>query len=362
MKGRATSPRASSKSRSLRAILWIGIVAMRSLPLLISYPDELHSLESIANDLGFTEEQRELAMGLYAKRIPPLVHRKCLPYLFGVSARLIAAMEREPRRYYRIYSVKKATGGTRQIEAPRRFLKLIQIWINSHVLSHTEVPTCVIGFVKGRNIFDNAKVHAPNKNLMVIDIQNFFPSITLEKVTRVFDSLGLPPEVSLQLGRLCCLGSRLPQGAPTSPTLANVVFRPVDDTLQELTTEWNCKYTRYADDLAFSGSRRFSPKDVDQLAEIIERFGLSINHKKTRIIGQGGRQIVTGLVVNKNGLPLRAKRRLWRAIFHRASRHPHEFLDQASVLVGLASFVSQFSPNIAAKYKAIAEEVQRRRG
>ncbi len=334
---------------------------MRPLPLLVSHREERQSIDSLAADLNWSREEYGLAKRLYASRIPPLVNRKCLPYLFGVSSRLIAAMGRNPGRYYRIYSVKKVTGGTRRIEAPRRFLKVIQTWINTHICRHATMPDWVIGFVQGRNIFDNGKAHAPNKNLMVVDIQDFFPSVSLEMVKRVFVSMRLPTDVSDQLGKLCCLQGRLPQGAPSSPALANIVFKSADNLLQEQSAKWGCKYTRYADDLAFSGSRRFSQKDVERVKKIIGRFGFTINETKTRIVGQGGRQIITGLVVNRNALPPRTKRRLWRAIFHRASQHPREFTGRVSALFGVASFVNQFSPELAAEYFAIAGEVSRRR-
>lgn len=334
---------------------------MRPLPLLVSHPEKPESVKDIGIDLGFDQGEIGLAMRLYAKRIPPLVNRGCLPYLFGVSGRLVASIERKPAPFYRIYSITKATGGKRQIEAPRRFLKLIQAWINTRICSHMYVPGCVIGFVKGRSIFDNGKVHARSKNLMVVDIKDFFPNVNLEKVGRVFSSLGLPEEVSLQLGRLCCLDGRLPQGAPTSPALANQVFREADELLKKEAKRWHCRYTRYADDLAFSGSRRFTQKDVARVGEIIGRFGFSINRKKTRIVGQGARQILTGLVVNRKALPPREKRRLWRAIFHKASEHPREFSNEVSTLIGIASYVNHFSPTLREKYMNIAMKVHRGR-
>lgn len=330
---------------------------MSSLSLLVSFPDEPGSLEILASQLGWDSQAVSVAQRLYAKRLPPLADTSALPYIFGVSPKLFSAMGRAPARYYRRFSRAKRGGGSRDIEAPRRFLKVIQRWINEHVLSSVELPPCVLGFVRGSNIFDNGKLHTDGKNLMVVDIRDFFPSVQRKEIDGLFNDLGFPPPVAKQLGSLCSYDERLPQGAPTSPAIANGVFRAADAKLAKLATSWDCEYSRYADDLAFSGPKNFTKADVKRVETVVKRYGFAINPSKTRRIGPGGCQIVTGLVVNITAQPPRWKRRLWRAMFDRASKHPREFFEREPRLRGIAAFVNQYDSTLASEYRAVADMV-----
>ena len=268
-------------------------------------------------------------------------------------------MSTNPKRYYRTYRITKKAGGYRRIEAPRRFIKLIQRWIYIYILSTRELPETVTGFARGKNIFSNAQPHIPNKNLMVVDIKDFFPSIDYQDVYRTFKSFGFPTKVNALLSRLCTLYRRLPQGAPTSPALANLVFHPVDLALQELANSWDCAYSRYADDIALSGNAPFSKKHTKAVSDTLKDWGFRTNHRKTRIIGGGGKQILTGLVVNTSGLPPRQKRRRWRAMFHQASVEPSKFLGKSQTLTGISAFVNEYDGKLASIYFNIAGRVVR---
>lgn len=335
---------------------------MSHLPLLVSFPDEPESIEVLADQLSWDADAEGMARELWEKGLPPLVDTACLPYLFGVSGKLLSAMGRFPERYYRRCRVPKKDGGVREIDAPRRFLKVIQWWINDHILSGQPMRSCVVGFLKGKSIFDNGRPHAEGKNLMVVDIAGFFPSVGMPRVADVFEDLGFPDGVSHQLARLCCLDGKVPQGAPTSPAVANLVFREADEELAGMAESWGCQYTRYADDLAFSGSRHFTREDMSEVEGVLNAHGFSANESKSRILGSGARQILTGLVVNVKPQPPRWKRRLWRAMFHRASKQPHEFLGREDVLAGIAAFVNQFNPKLAEEYRTVADEVRQRAG
>ena len=323
---------------------------MSSIPLLASFPPNRESLRILGKELSWSTESRNKAQDLFDQGLPPLIDTSVLPFLFGVSAKLIAAMGKFSERYYRTFEVPKKSGGQRKIEAPRRFLKLLQRWIYAHMLCKSTFPSYVTGFVSGRSIFDNAKYHLSGRNLLVIDIQDFFPSVKPDAILSVFKSVGFPLPVAHQLSSLCTLYGRLPQGAPTSPAIANLAFTAVDKQLYELTGNWRCHYTRYADDMTFSGSKSFTNRDIDIVARILMPYGFLVNRSKSRIIGSGGRQIVTGLVVNRVAQPPRYKRRMWRAMFHRAFMHPREFSGRVGELQGVASFVNQFSPSLASKY------------
>ena len=331
---------------------------MSGLPLLVSLLDEQLSIDVLADQLSWDGAQVKLAKKLFRRGLPPLVDTQTLPYLFGVRPKFVSAMGRFPERYYRSFSLPKHRGpGTRTVQSPRQALKVIQQWTYQHILLSLKLPPCVMGFVRGRSIVDNARHHTAGRNLMVVDVQDFFPSIRIEQVQKVFRDIGFPDSVSGQLASLCCIYGRLPQGAPTSPALANAVFSGADSDLRGLASSWKCQYTRYADDLAFSGGRHFSKVDVRQIGAILKRYGFAINPLKTRRQGPGGRQLVTGLVTNVNVQPPRWKRRTWRAMFHRASNHPREFADRWRHLLGIAAFVKQYDQILAKRYRKIARSL-----
>lgn len=330
---------------------------MNYLPSYISlqYTEDL--IGTLQNELGLDSGEISKAKELLNKNLPPLVKPEVLSFLFGISNRFIYSMSRSSEQYYRVYKISKKRGGTRQIEAPRRYLKLIQRWIHFYILRTHELPSAVTGFVRGENIFSNAEPHIPSKNLMVLDIKDFFPSVEWKEVVKIFKSFGFPIKVCYLLAGLCTFESRLPQGAPTSPTLANLAFLPVDRALQDLANGWNCVYTRYADDIAFSGDTPFSRKDMREVSKILREWGFHINYKKSRIIGSGGRQILAGLVVNTSGLPPRYKRRRWRAMFHKAELEPTKYLEQSSKLKGIAAFINEYNNELSTKYFKIADKI-----
>lgn len=330
---------------------------MMHLSRLVSLPDELASLEFLAQQLSWGETETKVAHDLWEKGLPPLADTETLPYIFGVRPKFMSAMGRFPQTYYRRFRVAKHRGGMREIWAPRRALKVVQRWINHHMLSSVELPSYVMGFVKGRNIVANARLHTEGTNLMVVDIEDFFPSVNAEMIKRVFEELGFPSLVARQLTSLCSLEGKLPQGAPTSPAIANAVFRGADTELKKLADSWQCHYSRYADDLAFSGPKRFTVAEIHEVESIVNTHGFAVNRSKSRRTGAGGRQLVTGLVVNYRAQPPRRRRRLWRAMFHRAARHPHEFSDRRKRLQGIAAFVNQYDPDLASEYREVADAV-----
>lgn len=330
---------------------------MYRLPFAISLektPDIMNALE-----LEFKLDTKELsaAKNLLESKLPPLVRPQIMSYIFGISYSLLLSMSRFPESYYRVYKIPKAGRKYRQIEAPRRFLKLIQRWIYDYMLSQRSLPSEVHGFTHDKDIFTNAEPHLGAKNIMVIDIKDFFPSIKKKSVKHFFKELGFPPKVVDRLTGLCTFDGRLPQGAPTSPALANIIFSPVDIDIINIAKEWGCEYTRYADDLIFSGNIKFTQKEKLRIARLIKEYGFQINNKKTRIIGSGGRHIVTGLVVNHKGLPLRSKRMEWRATFHQASLNPGKYKGKGLKLLGIASFINRYNSDLSNKYKQIAKKV-----
>ena len=271
---------------------------------------------------------------------------------------MIGSMSARPTNYYQAFRLPKKTGGYREIVAPRRFLKTIQRWILHNILTHLPKSPHVHGFVSEGSIFTNAAPHLSNRNIFACDLQDFFPSVSKARVLDVLkEHLPYPQPVARQLAGLCTRQAVLPQGSPTSPALANSAFHVADANLARLAGRWGCVYTRYADDLAFSGSRVFGRNDLESVGTIVTAAGFSLNPRKTRFLGPGSRQLVAGIVVNHSGLPPRSTRRRWRALFHRAELFPREFRDRGTQLAGIASFVKQYDSDLAMRYFKVARGV-----
>lgn len=334
---------------------------MKHLPFLLSLENSPDVIETLKREFKLKPYQVDRAGSLLDKGYPPLVRADVLAYMLGVSNGLIVSLSKFQEKNYRIYEVKKAGGGTRVIEAPRSYLKMVQRWIYDYVLSRTELPEYITGFAPGKDIFKNADIHLKikKKNVMIIDIKNFFPSISERRVFEVFRRFGFPVKVSYRLAKLCTLEKRLPQGAPTSPMLANIAFLPVDLRLEELARTWGCAYSRYADDIAFSREEMFAMEDMNEVIRIVRDEGFEINDKKSRIIGSGGRQVLAGLVVNQVGQPVRKKRMLWRSRFHHAEKDPKEFLDKVDELRGIVAYVDQYDSGLAKKYAGVIEKIDK---
>ena len=217
---------------------------------------------------------------------------------------------------YHCYPLTQKNGKQRWIEAPIHPLKTIQ-----HELLHTlfyqfPVHTCAHGFVPYRSIITHAQNHVQQKWVFTLDLQDFFPSTHRGLVESCLFPLLTPrftPQQQQMIIDLCLLKNRLPQGAATSPYLSNLVFKSFDHTLSQWAQQYHLNYSRYADDLSFSGS--YVPQDFyKQISKLVQPY--KINAKKTRVYSRGTRQQVTGLVVNERVNLPRSQRRVLRAIAH----------------------------------------------
>lgn len=216
---------------------------------------------------------------------------------------------------YAHFSIPKKTGGTRNIDAPSFALKEIQRWILTNILSKLNPGPFSHGFIKNRSIVTNAKIHVKQELVLGIDLKDFFPSIKFNRIFGFFKSLGYNQNVSKVLTELCTYELHLPQGSPASPMLSNLIAWHLDIELAHFCKINDLKFSRYADDITISGSRNL-PIHVETIKKIIEKNGFEINDKKTRILGRGRRQIVTGLNVNDKTSISREKKRKIRSIVH----------------------------------------------
>ena len=334
---------------------------MRPLPLLPSVPSD-DPIAYLERELKWDHEWTGQAKELYARRLPPLGTVRTLPFLFGVSPTLIHHMLSSPQHYYRTFHIPRHNRSARRIHAPRVALKVIQRWIHDHILPKMTVHEAATAFAPSGGIFVNATPHVGAANLLKMDVLEFFPSVRPTDVYEAFDTLGFNNPVTQQLTGLVTYCNGLPQGAPTSPLLANAVMYSVDSALNRLAAEWHGHYTRYADDLTFSSNQhRFNLDDVARVAEVLHKVGFKANEEKTRIIGGGFRHVVAGVSMSTSTMAPRAKRRAWRALFHQASLAPKAYTSRYDEMNGIAGFVGQYAPTLSARYREIAALVGQNR-
>ena len=214
-----------------------------------------------------------------------------------------------PNRY-KTFLIKKKSGGLREINAPCRQLGILQYILNIVFKAVYTPNSSAMGFTEGRSVVSNASVHAGHHYVFNIDLENFFPSIPQ---ARVWKRLQLPPfnlkkEIANVVAGLCCHPNSektmcvLPQGAPTSPLLTNAICDKLDRRMCGVAKRFGLHYSRYADDMTFSSMHNVYQEGSDfrvEIKRIIEDQGFKMNDKKTRLLRDGARQEVTGLIVNQ---------------------------------------------------------------
>ncbi|MFP5382709.1 MAG: reverse transcriptase domain-containing protein [Gammaproteobacteria bacterium] len=250
---------------------------------------------------------------------------------------------------YHTWTVPKRSGGDRTITAPAPALKSVQRAILDQLLSTLPVHPAATGFVTGRSIVDNATPHAGQPLVTNMDIRDFFPGTGVPLIRRTCLQLserGLSTRACLFIADICSYHGGLPVGAPTSPTIANQVLRPVDHALAVAAARHDVRYTRYADDITFSGTHaatllRFARR-------LLGKLGYTIDEKKTNLFRRGRRQMVTGLVVNVRPTMARALRRQLRAAVDRRARGEQPLWQGVPVsdaqLAGQLAFLAQTQP------------------
>ena len=217
----------------------------------------------------------------------------------------------EDKRYATFY-IPKRTGEKRRIDSPTTNVKILQQKLNQVLQCvYTSKPS-VHGFAIGKNVRSNANAHLGKRWVFNIDLKDFFPSINFGRVRGMFmgKPYCLPQDVSTVLAHLCCFQGSLPQGAPTSPAISNMICAQMDSQLQQLAKINRSTYTRYADDITFSTTNRRFPADVgfidsldqlhpgNRLEQTIVDNGFSINSRKIWLRGRNHRQVVTRVTVN----------------------------------------------------------------
>jgi RNA-directed DNA polymerase len=270
--------------------------------------------------------------------------------------------------HYRRFTVPKKTGGTRLISAPMPKMKQAQTWILKNILEKVPVHTAAHGFVPGRSIVTNAAAHVGRAVVVNMDLKDFFPTLGFPRVFGLFRSLGYSRQSSTILASICtepdvetleldgkrwyvhASERRLPQGSPASPMITNLVCHRLDHRLSGLAAKLGFTYTRYADDLTFSGDPTRVQTLLGAVRGIVTEEGFVVHPDKTRIMRRASRQEVTGLIVNDRlGVP-RDLRDRWRAVAFKVRMSGPEGKkfgntpDVMAALYGFAAFVRMVDP------------------
>jgi RNA-directed DNA polymerase len=293
----------------------------------------------------------------------------------------------EKLRNYRYESRPRPNGLPRVIEIPKARLKEIQRWVLREILDRIPVHSTAHGFTRARSVVTHAALHTASEDVLQFDLEDFFASVTAGRVFGIFRTAGYSREVAHTLTGLCTnviplevwaalprntdprlvsprfwLGRRLaaphlPQGAPTSPSLANLAAYRLDLRLSRLAESLGLKYSRYADDLAFSGRIRREVSLVELVARIVRGEGFALNLRKTRRQAAATRQSVCGVVVNAHPNVVRREYDRLKATLHNAARHGPSSQNRAGArdfrahLQGRIAWVASINPERGEKLR-----------
>ncbi|MGR8933227.1 MAG: reverse transcriptase family protein [Gammaproteobacteria bacterium] len=381
-----------------------------------AFPDvtKKQLVEFIANDSQFAVDWRKYREELRLRRfsleptpepaakltcdIPPLHNFKELAAWLGLSLgqldqyagnRCVATYPVETRfRHYHYHWKPKKGGQPRLIEAPKQRIADVQRQIYLGILEHIPLHEACHGFRKRHSCRTYVAHHAGKSVVIRMDLENFFVSVPLRRIHALFTAIGYREAIARRLAGLCCnqtppdvLGENpqltwlqrkqlmtphLPQGAPSSPVLANLCAYKLDVRLSALAKKIGGEYTRYADDLAFSGNAyfagvaRYLPVLV---AHIAATEGFSVNHRKTRIMSQSVSQRLTGMTLNRFPNCMRKDYDRLKAILYNCirfgprSQNSEKLPDFKAHLYGRIAFMRSLNPQKAGKLERLYEKI-----
>lgn len=237
------------------------------------------------------------AKKLYDNGLPIIFDQTHCALLIGIDNEYIHQMSNAPEFFYRSFFIKKRNGKQRRIDEPLPDLKKVQSWILTEILYKVSCSKFAKAYIRKKSIKDNVRFHRKQKMVVTVDLKDFFPSIKSGHILNVFLSMGYNIPVATLLTRLCCLRESLPQGAPTSAYLSNLVLLSFDELISNYCVKKGIRFTRYADDLTFSGNFDISAL-IFMLDFHLPFYGLKRNKNKFKVMRYGTRQFVTGIVVN----------------------------------------------------------------
>lgn len=283
-----------------------------------------------------------------------------LSKLLGIRASILTKIIFASQFFYREFNIPKKSGGTRTISTPYPILSYCQKWVLDEILKKISVTENATAYKRKSSIIKNASIHLNNKQLLKIDLKDFFDSISSRKINSIFLSLGYSEKVSHFLTAICCKSNCLAQGACTSPYLSNIVSIELDKKIDYLARKHNLIYSRYADDICVSGDI-IENEFIDILKTEISNYGFTINNKKSCLKLESQRKIITGIIVTDRLNTPKKYRREFRKNFHYLQKNGvNEFNGingsynplHVDRLLGQCNYILSVTPNSSFHLKA----------
>ena len=274
----------------------------------------------------------------------------------GISAKTLYAVSNNINKHYHKAKLPKKSGGYRNLSVPDDILKAIQRQISEVLLIHMPVSRYAKAYRFGSSTLRNAKHHVGKQVVLKLDILHFFDSIRYSTVKdKVFPAEIYAEPLRILLTMLCYHKDALPQGAPSSPTITNIILYEFDELIGQWCRECGIAYTRYCDDMTFSGD--FEPEEVIRFVRLeLKKIGFLLNEQKTRIQYPSQQQTVTGIVVNeKMSIPADYRRKLRQELYYCRKFGIQEHLQKIGLeipednyrmqLLGKVNYVLQVHPD-----------------
>ena len=273
-----------------------------------------------ALESGFSEDYinkcLSYAVPLSSQNLPVIYNINHFSGLVGYNVSYLKRAVKFQKYFYRKFKIKKRNGKNRILFEPLPSLKEIQIWILEEILYKCKVSRYAKAYVPKRSIKEHAIYHTDEPIVLTLDIKDFFKRIKFKRVEALFLEMGYSNQVANLITKLCFLEEELPQGAPTSPYISNLILKEFDINISDYCMKNKIKYTRYADDLAFSGE--LNENEIEELVKKeLRKVGLELNEEKRKIMRPNQPQLISGIIVNKKAqIPKRDRNDLRNQMFY----------------------------------------------
>ena len=342
-----------------------------------------------SNQLKKTDSDLEQ---LAKHNLPKITDIKSLAQLLGITVEELRFLSYDRKlnqvSHYITYGIKKKSGGIRKITAPKPKLKRVQRSILDKLLSKVDINLAAQGFMIGKSIVSNAVPHIGAGIVINMDLKDFFPTISFKRIFGLYKKLGFSPQISTVLALICTIPEEeklrvhgkewylnsekryLPQGAPTSPMLTNIICRKLDSRLTGIAKQLGFRYTRYADDMTFSGPttiRKNINKLKWQVRSVIKDEDFILHPDKTKVMVNGHRKEVTGITVNEVLNVPSKKLKDFRALLYQLEKDgpKDKYWGDPSVnlfesIEGYARFVNMVNPTKGKKLIAQVKSINKK--
>ncbi len=303
------------------------------------------------------------ATTLMSKKLPVIYDLKHLSLQTKYKVSFLYLCMNFKDKVYRQFKIKKRNGTDRNISEPLPNLKNIQLWIKQEILEKLQVHKVAKAFKKKQSIKNNAYFHKNQNTILALDIKDFFNNINGKTVYLLFRRCGYSHKVSNILKELCTFKDCLPQGAPTSPIISNLIFTALDNRIYNFTRKENLYYTRYADDITISGNNINIKKVISFISMVLNENNFELNKEKIKIMKQNTCQLVTGIVSNNKiiNVPKYKIKNLRKEIYYIKKYGIDDHMNHIGIkkahylehLMGIANFILFINKNNKTAIEAI---------